>query len=392
MSKFKYQQRDDSTLEERATRSSGLYDSMFNEGYQSTTFPAGDHTIRILPPTWKGAKHWGFTHFIHYDVGPDNQRYLCNERMSKGVCPVCETARRAVRAGDDKYAKKLRASERVLVWLVDRSREKDGPRLWSLSWGIDKDIAKLCRDRRTKKPLWIDNPETGFDLDFSVENVTTDAGKKIAKPGNFAVARSTSPLCDDQQLQDEWLDFIAEHPLDAALRFYPAEKIEQAFAGVGGKEEGDDPEADLPTTRNRPRDDRDREDRTAFRERIDETGQSGNNSPRRATEEAEDEPVDDAPAPRRSRAAAEPAEEPAPARRRREPAPEDEPANDEPRRARSEAGERPAPSRVRTPVDDQDDPPAEPRRRREPEPAPAGRSARVSEAVRARKPSVDEED
>lgn len=402
--KFQYQKRDEREMFDRGDRKSGLFDSMFKDGLATTSFDAGDYTVRIMPPTWQGAKHYGLTLWQHFDVGPDRQRYLCNEKMGRTErCPVCDEARSLGRsAGSDERAKKLRPAERVLMWVVDRARESKGPLLWVISWGAEKDIAKLCRNRRTGAVIWIDDPEAGYDLDLSVERQKT-----FLVPGNFQVARDPSPLCEDQRTQDDWLEYITAHPLSDALVFYPAQHIAKVFGGVPPADVEGEPDAEVErsSTRHFSRETEaadERRDRRELRDKIDERPAPREAAARPSSREAEeDRPVAD-----RGREA-----EPAPRarERRREPEPEARPREREderpPAREREEARPRersrePEPDRREAPAaegrsrrvraTESAEPARDDRRARDPEPAGERFRERVADGLGKR--GKDEED
>ena len=63
--------------------------------------------IRLLPPTWKNADHYGFDIAVHYSIGPSKNAYLCPRDMRGEKCPICEEADRLMAEGLTKEAKAL---------------------------------------------------------------------------------------------------------------------------------------------------------------------------------------------------------------------------------------------------------------------------------------------
>jgi hypothetical protein len=78
---FRYQPRTAEDLKKRASQDGSNRDSMFNQDVKMYKPKEGDNNIRILPPTWPDAKHFGFDGYVHYDIGPDGAAYLCLEKM-----------------------------------------------------------------------------------------------------------------------------------------------------------------------------------------------------------------------------------------------------------------------------------------------------------------------
>ena len=229
-SSFEYKRRDADSVRKRGEQSGGDYDRILTDTVQMWKPNDGSNTIRIMPPTWDGADHFGFDVFVHYEVGPDNQSYLCLDKMKGEACPVCDERARAVKDGDTEYADKLKPAKRVLIYMIDRDHERDGPIVWSMPWTIDRDLCKLVVDKRSGEVLPIDDPESGYDIEFDRQG----KGQRTQYIG-LAVARRDSALG-----KDEWLSFIQENPLPSLLHFYDYDHIQHVFGGGGGKSEKKD--------------------------------------------------------------------------------------------------------------------------------------------------------
>ena len=143
--RFRYQRRTPDQYRKRAEQSGGIYDKWVKDDFERFAAAKGENEIRVLPPTWPEPEHYGLDIFLHYGVGPDNQVYLCPVKMGKGdSCPVCEAyaplAEHAVeleRQGKKMEAKearenarKLKASKRVLMWVINRKEPEKGPLLY----------------------------------------------------------------------------------------------------------------------------------------------------------------------------------------------------------------------------------------------------------------------
>lgn len=222
---FKYQRRDPDSVKKRGDQGGGDYDKFLEDSVKMYKPHDGDNIIRILPPTWEGAEHFGLDIYVHYGIGADSQSYLCADKMKAEQCPICDERARAVKDGDQEYADKLKPVKRVLVYLIDRNEEKEGVIAWSMPWTIDRDLCKLVVDKRSGEVLPIDDPENGYDIEFERKG----KGDRTQYIG-LSIARRDSDLGNTK-----WLQFIQENPLPTVLHYYDYDHIVKAF---GGKVEG----------------------------------------------------------------------------------------------------------------------------------------------------------
>jgi len=332
---FKYRGRTAEDVSRRAKQSSGAYDN-WSEGDTIPFKPKeGENCIRILPwisgenpdvekYTEKWGNHWGIDLLIHYNVGPDNGSYLCLDKMKGERCPICQARHEAT---DEDEADKLKPSTRILCWVIDRNDEKSGPKLWSMPLGVSQDISASSTVKGSGEALLIDHPEEGYDVYFDRE------GEKLkTKYKRIDVARESSPIHDDQKIQQRWLDYVEENLLPNILVFYDAEHIEKVLFGQGEQRDAGDRDSDRGrSSGRRGRDELPAEDR-------EETTTRGGRRGRDAEPEPKPEPE-----PERGRGRGrdrEPEPEPEPERGRRgeqrtrghsEREPEPEPGREEPR-------------------------------------------------------------
>lgn len=357
--RFQYSRRDPADVKKRASQSAGMYDQIFKSSIPIFT-PKIDtsYRLRIMPPTWENADHYGYELFIHSQVGADNQKYICLKKHGKKdeACPLCEAEQELVREGMKDEAYEARAKRSVITYVIDRDKEDEGPKLWRMMWMTDRDIAALSTDKRSNETLFIDDPEEGYDIEF-------DAVKKgkFAEITAIKIARKTTPLCDDPKTQDKWLDFIQQNPISEVLNFYDEEHIRKASEGKRTKDDDEDDDKRTRSDRKRNRDDDD--ELRGRRNRDDEDDEPRSRRSSLRDEDTDDEGEIDEP-PRRKRSRDEdddPREEDAregdkPDRKRSRGEPEDDDEPDEKPRKRAKLSE---------PEDDEegDDEPA-PRRRR----------------------------
>lgn len=217
-------------VRKRAERKGGTFDSMFKRTFDLYAPAEGQNCIRILPPTWDGHDHFGFTIFAHQYIGPDSQSYLCRRKMLGKPCPACDQYEEAKRDRDEELSKQLAPKERLVYWLLNRMARDDSalsPLLYHVSWLQDKDIVGLQHQAKQAKVLPIDHPDVGYDLSF----FRTGKGQHT-RYSQWAFDREPSAIAEDQATQDEILQFIMDNPLPTTLNFYSAEHMAKALAGA----------------------------------------------------------------------------------------------------------------------------------------------------------------
>ena len=245
--RFRYEKRTKDDVKKRANQSGGLFDSTVKSDYQVFSPKEGDYRLRFLPPTWEQPEHFGLDIYVHYGVGSDNQSYLCLAKMRDEACPICEERKRAEKSGDADYARNLAATKRVLVWLVDRDKEEDGPQLWSMPWTFDRDVAALSIDKKSGEYLALDDPEEGYDVEFTRKGLQLKT-----KYIGVSVARKPSPLSYDPEQVDVWLKYVEDNPLPDVLQYYDVEHIAAIAQGKPRDDDDDDEEEERPAKKAKP--------------------------------------------------------------------------------------------------------------------------------------------
>ncbi len=225
--KFTYQPRDPSTIKERANQRGGDFDSIFKNGTKLYKPRDGKNLIRVLPPTWENCEHYGYEIWCNYGIGVDDQSYLSLSKMKNQPDPLAEARKLAEKQGDRKLVDSLAPRKRVLIYVIDRNAEDEGPQLWSAPWTVDKDFCNLSFDEDTREVIMVDDPEEGCDIRFYKEGtgLTTkyDAAKmRLMKP---------SRLHEDEKIMDEWLEYVQANPIPDCLNFYDYDHISSVFAG-----------------------------------------------------------------------------------------------------------------------------------------------------------------
>lgn len=248
---FHYEKRSREDVKARANMRGGGFDSFIKPDFKRFKLKDGKNVVRILPATWEKPKHYGYDIWLNYGIGADNQTYLSLSKMEHedgDNDPLVEARREAQRENDEKTAKALQPRQRVLVWVIDRQEEEAGPQLWDIPFSVDKDFVNLCLDEDTKEVMYPDDPDEGHDLRFYKEG----QGVGTKYPASRMKLLDASPLHEDADTQQEWLDYIKENPVPDCLQYYSAEEISAAFNGQVATRDDDD--EDRPR-RSRSRDD-----------------------------------------------------------------------------------------------------------------------------------------
>ncbi len=83
---FQYRKRSADEVEKRANQQGGDFLSLFKSEYKQYKVKKGDNFIRILPPTWEDAEHYGLDVHVHYSVGPQRETVICmNKTFDKSA-------------------------------------------------------------------------------------------------------------------------------------------------------------------------------------------------------------------------------------------------------------------------------------------------------------------
>lgn len=221
---FKYQPKSIDFIRSKATRyGDSNKDSMIKGEYPIFTPEQGTNKIRLLPT----GDYWGIPVYLHWiDVDGNGRPYLCPKKMANKRCAVCDEWRKAKADNDADYAKQLSYSIKLLVWMIDRAKEADGPKLYMIPSGMEQNINGTAVDEETQEVLALDNPDEGYDIRFNKE------GKGITTKYTAVLpARKATALSDDPEQKEAWLNYIMEHPLEKTLNVMDSDYLESVFRG-----------------------------------------------------------------------------------------------------------------------------------------------------------------
>jgi hypothetical protein len=181
-------------------------------GGQFHKLKTGDNVFRILPPR-AGERSPFVRIYQHYLPDPEKPDrdigFECPERGKVGPdkqkCPVCARANEldaSLNQLDKENAKKLWPSMKAFCWAVDRSNEDAGVKVLSLAKGVYTTLLDLA-----KNPLKGGNfthPERGIDV------IIEKSGEGLKTEYAVTLARRESPLCDDEEISELWLESLGD--------------------------------------------------------------------------------------------------------------------------------------------------------------------------------------
>lgn len=224
---FVYKPRSDEQLNRAATKRTGGGESAVESNIKTFNPGEGEHEIRVLPPTWDDPEHFALDVHIHYGIGSDNSSFICVKKMRNEECAACDARKEASSEGEEELAKALSPNIRAAFYMIDRKNESEGPLLWLSPYqNFHQEMLLQARDARTKSFVQLDNPEDGYDISFTVK------GKGLSKKyTGIKVARSASPLSDDEDTAQAWLAYIAETPIPDALVYPEYDHVKAALEG-----------------------------------------------------------------------------------------------------------------------------------------------------------------
>lgn len=267
-SRYEYKGRTAEDVRRHATQKTTSFDNYLDSSIPSFKPKEGLNVIRFMPPTFGDEISYVYEIHAHYDIGPDHGAYVCMQKMFNKPCAVCDERGKFSEAEQ----KDLRPRKRYLAWIIDRAAERTGPQFWDLSPTMDKDISAQCLDRHGKITL-IDDPENGHDVEFMRSGTRLDTDYTGHK-----IDRDSSPLHDDEKIQDRWMNFVIDHPLDKMIILPDYDYVAKVFAGqVEARDKDLDEDEDEPRSRVRDT------GRRSIREEIDDE------IPDRGTSKAEPE-------------------------------------------------------------------------------------------------------
>lgn len=164
---------------------------------------AGENTIRILPGVGDmGEVFWAEIGTHYMKIGPNNYKtWVCPNFTADMLCPICEYVNELYATGqksDRELAQEIRVSKGWAMNVIDRKDEEKGPQVYSAGVTVMRQIQALIGND-DYGDLIID-PDQGLDLIIT----RTGTGRQTSYDVN--ARRKTTPLHEDPDQIDEWLD------------------------------------------------------------------------------------------------------------------------------------------------------------------------------------------
>lgn len=158
----------------------------------------GKNIIRIMPET-------GDMDFFFQTVGvhhlPNKKRVYCPRFTTEDQlpCPICETVDQLYRgdAAQKQLAGELRVRKAYWMNVIVRGEENLGPQIYTPGVTVFGSIASLISD-----------PDYGdvMDIDDGIDITIDRSGKGLDTEYQVTPRRNSSPLSEDADLAQEWLD------------------------------------------------------------------------------------------------------------------------------------------------------------------------------------------
>ncbi|MBO0736276.1 MAG: hypothetical protein J2P48_06870 [Alphaproteobacteria bacterium] len=277
---FKYRPPSQEDLDRRANMSTSDFKGFIKDEYRLYVAQKQENHVRIMPPSslWTDAKYYAMDIWVHYGVGPDRASVLCLDQMKGQKCPICQERARAEKARDEELTRDLRATRRVLCFVVDRKDPGKGVLAWPMPSTVDREIAKAAKDRSTGQYFFVDDPVNGYDVYFD-----RDGEGLSTKYTGVSLARRSS------KVEDKYLDWVEAHPLPEVLKWRSYEEVRRLYEGNSRPDDDEDTEVGFgpadPPEEPEPR------RRTAAR--ADRAGSNERAEPRERDAEPDVEDVDE---------------------------------------------------------------------------------------------------
>lgn len=156
---------------------------------------AGDHLVDIIPffageqyPTMTGTQRTGIGDgdstylldvWVHKNIGPENQQYVCLSKSYGKKCPVCEKIRSLIQESDGidedlkKVLKHLNPSRRSVYNVIVRDEgeeEEKGVQVWEVPhFFFEKHVSHLAQNPRTGGRISYSKVKGGKAVAFTIE-------------------------------------------------------------------------------------------------------------------------------------------------------------------------------------------------------------------------------
>ena len=205
------------------------------------------------PHADEGMLHYERTYYVHRNVGPNNDTYVCAARTFKKPCPVCEYRAKVIKDSDlvpdgedpEKFAQALAPKERQLFNVIDADNRDAGIQVWDFSYHLfGKILDEEMKDPDNEGYIEFFTPDNGFRLKIRFSE-NTFGGRKFYETSKIEFL-PRKPLDDSVVEEAVSLDeVIVEPDYDELKRIFLGGDVEsEAPSKTKKKPSKDDDEND----------------------------------------------------------------------------------------------------------------------------------------------------
>jgi len=221
----------------------------------------GDHLLDIIPfiageqhpRVPEGRMAFNLDMWLHQNIGPQYDQFVCPQRMFKKPDPICNYMRG--KRLPEKEWKSIAPKRRTvyLVWVHDTPEEEEkGLQIWEVAWwNFEKHVDEIAKNPKGGAPVPFSDYDQGKSIAFSIKKsgTFTDASGKERDSMDFVGHRFVDR---DEPVPDEILNI--SFSLDECVTIHPSfEKMEEAFPVEGSQPANNDqtpPETQTASTDN----------------------------------------------------------------------------------------------------------------------------------------------
>jgi hypothetical protein len=192
----------------------------------------------------KGALHYERTFYIHRDIGPGGDSYVCLHKTNKERCPICEYRGKMARDpdADPDQIKGMAPKERQMFNVIDCKDRDSGIQLMELSYHL---FGKLLDAR-----ISADEDDEGWEnFHDPVEGKTLKLTVVKKKMGQNEFCEVTA--IDLKERKETYKDSIVDkaHCLDDLIRLLSYDKLKAILLQVDGDDKKKEDDEDRPKKR-----------------------------------------------------------------------------------------------------------------------------------------------
>lgn len=212
----------------------GIFEPSKVSGMKFWKPQTGEHCIDILPylagkynPRRPAGKAAYFVDvFVHRNVGPNDDQYICLAKSFNEHCPICEF--RSERAKDpdatEEEIKSLKPSRRAIYAIWDGNDQRAGVQIWEVAhWFMENPIQAIAKKPKGGGHVDFPHPDHGKSVAFEIAAM----GKNKDYKGHQFVDR-------DEGIPDEILEAVPV--LDELLHIPTYDEVHAAFFGASASD------------------------------------------------------------------------------------------------------------------------------------------------------------